>query len=253
MIVPVSPTVVLRALVARPAAALLLSTSCAAALAPPASAQTTPPVREHYDAAYIGAPLADPVLQQAKETYVVFGCAYCHGVNLVPRGEATDLRSSSLVGRDVDGHLLAPLLRAGIPQTAKLSPMPQFSDLSDRQIADLVRWMHYARQEARYATITGGVPAPAGDAATGRSLFERSCRSCHDETALRAAAAPLDAATLTRAILKPPTLQGAPSWTVAALQDETASVGRARHGALLENATAQEVANLRAFLTTPGR
>src|SRR5262249_22318190 len=90
--------------------------------------------KETYDFNFIGQPLADPVLQHAKETFVLFGCAYCHGLNLVARGEATDLMHSGLVGRDMNGNLIGPLLRAGIPQTAKLSPMPQFSDLSDQQI-----------------------------------------------------------------------------------------------------------------------
>jgi hypothetical protein len=40
------------------------------------------------------------------------------------------------------------LLKAGVPKTLKLSPMPQYSDLSDRQLSDLVRWIHYARQLA---------------------------------------------------------------------------------------------------------
>lgn len=219
-----------------------------------AYAQTAAPSRAHYDAAYIGAPLADPVLQQSKETYVVFGCAYCHGVNLTPRGEATDLRTSQLVGRDVDGNLLGPLLRAGIPQTAKLSPMPQFSDLSDRQVADLVRWMHYARQEARYAALTDTAAVPGGDAAAGRALFDASCRSCHaDQVSVRARLVGLDAAASTRAILKPRSLQTSRSWAVTAPQDDRANQGRARHGALLENLTAVEVANLRALLAPVAR
>src|SRR4051794_24178619 len=47
--------------------------------------------REDYDVAYIGPPMEDPVLQHSKETYVLFGCAYCHGIYLAPRGEAADL------------------------------------------------------------------------------------------------------------------------------------------------------------------
>ena len=39
------------------------------------------------------------------------------------------------------------LVRAGIPQTPALSPMPQFSDLSEQQIGDLARWIHHARAE----------------------------------------------------------------------------------------------------------
>src|SRR5580765_7376537 len=107
----------------------------------PAAAQSAP--RDGYDVEFIGPPLADPMLQHDKETYVLFGCAYCHGVNLVARGEATDLMRSPLVGRDVNADVIGPLLRAGIPQTAKLSPMPQFSDLSDQQIRAIARWIHY--------------------------------------------------------------------------------------------------------------
>src|SRR5262245_13320590 len=105
--------------------------------------------KEDYDFAYIGQPMADPVLQKAKENYVVFGCAYCHGLNLVPRGEAPDLKRSRVVGIDTDGKSIAALLRAGIPQTPALSPMPSFSDLSEQQLADLARWIHYARAEGR--------------------------------------------------------------------------------------------------------
>ena len=103
------------------------------------SSSSTTPTRASYDIDFIGPPLADPVMQQAKETYVVFGCAYCHGVTLTPRGEATDLTRSALVGSDTNGDRIVALLRAGIPQTAKLSPMPQFSDLSDRQLHDIAQ------------------------------------------------------------------------------------------------------------------
>jgi cytochrome c553 len=106
------------------------------------------PLRPGYDLAYLGPPLADPVMQQAKETYVVMGCAYCHGIDLTPRGEAADLRRSPIVTGDVNGNRIIPLLKAGVPKTLKLSPMPQYSDLSDRQLRDLVRWIHYARQLA---------------------------------------------------------------------------------------------------------
>jgi hypothetical protein len=110
--------------------------------------QSLPQLRPGYDLAYLGPPLADPVMQQAKETYVVMGCAYCHGIDLTPRGEAADLRRSPIVAADVNGNRIIPLLKAGVPKTLKLSPMPQYSDLSDRQLSDLVRWIHYARQLA---------------------------------------------------------------------------------------------------------
>src|SRR4051794_27689680 len=69
--------------------------------------------------------LPDPVLQHSKEVYVLNGCAYCHGVDLkVRNGEAADLLHSPIVAADKNGSVIGPLLRQGIPQTAKLSPMP---------------------------------------------------------------------------------------------------------------------------------
>ena len=73
--------------------------------------------RPGYNEAFIGSPLPDAVMQYNKESYVQYGCAYCHGVNLVPRGEAPDLRTSALVGNDVDGSVIVAALRAGFPQT----------------------------------------------------------------------------------------------------------------------------------------
>src|SRR5262249_47082932 len=154
-----------------------LSIACVLVFATSLAAQTAT-TRRSYDTEFIGPPLADPVLQHAKETFVLFGCAYCHGLNLVSRGEATDLMHSALVGRDENGNRIGPLLRTGIPQTAKLSPMPQFSDLSDQQIAALVTWIHYARQQGRYQELTAA-PVRAGEAAAGKGYFERSCSTCH--------------------------------------------------------------------------
>src|SRR5215472_5471158 len=135
--------------------------------------------KETYDFNYIGQPLPDPVLQHSKETFVLFGCAYCHGLDLVSRGEATDLMHSALVGRDENGNVIGPLLRAGIPQTAKLSPMPQFSDLSDQQIGALVRWIHYARAQGHYKEITSAKDPGPGSAVAGKLYFDQKCSSCH--------------------------------------------------------------------------
>src|SRR5215475_7285863 len=141
----------------------LLVPGCVLLFAASVAAQTA--THRSYDTAFLGPPLADPVLQHSKETFVLFGCAYCHGLDLVSRGEATDLMHSALVGRDENGNLIGPLLRAGIPQTAKLSPMPQFSDLSDNQIGALVVWIHYARSEGRFTELSEAKDKPAGDAA----------------------------------------------------------------------------------------
>ena len=187
-------------------------------------------------------------MQQAKETYVVFGCAYCHGVTLTPRGEATDLTRSALVGSDTNGDRIVALLRAGIPQTAKLSPMPQFSDLSDRQLHDIARYIHYARQESRYRQLVDATLG-AGDAAAGKAQFDQQCASCHAD-GLVGIARKYDAPTLRDRLLRPSGLGDVQSFEVAALHDAKMAAARARHNHLLENYTPTNVANLVAYLST---
>ena len=211
----------------------------------PAAAQSAP--RDGYDVEFIGPPLADPMLQHDKETYVLFGCAYCHGVNLVARGEATDLMRSPLVGRDVDADVIGPLLRAGIPQTAKLSPMPQFSDLSDQQIGAIARWIHYARRQGRYKELSEARDV-AGNAAQGREYFAQACSACHATAKDLGSVARNGGAALRAQILDPKALNGEPSFKVDQRHDARQAAGRQRHHTLLENYTAEHVANLVAYL-----
>jgi mono/diheme cytochrome c family protein len=203
-----------------------------------------------YDTAFLGPPIADPVLQHAKETFVLFGCAYCHGLNLVSRGEATDLMHSALVGRDENGNLIGQLLRAGIPQTAKLSPMPQFSDLSDRQIAAIVTWIHYARRQGRYQELTAASVTP-GDAAAGKTYFDRACSSCHAiDRDLAGIGSKYDPAALRAAVLDPKGLKVEQSFTADRLKDKQLTAAQQRHHALLENYSVDDVANLVAYLAS---
>ena len=99
---------------------------CCSVILAAGSAAAQSDARPGYDIKYIGPPMADPLMQHNKEMHVLYGCSYCHGLNLESRGEATDLLHSRLVGRDENANVIGALLRSGIPQTAKLSPMPQF-------------------------------------------------------------------------------------------------------------------------------
>ena len=198
-----------------------------------------------YDINYIGPRMADPILQHSKEMYVLYGCSYCHGLYLESRGEATDLLHSRLVGRDENANLIGPLLRAGIPQTAKLSPMPQFSDLSDQQISAIATWIHYARQQGRYKELIEGKDLSSGNAGAGKAYFEKNCTSCHTSPAdLRR-----EDGTLRTRILRPKFLDTAESWQVDRLRDTKTAAARHRHLALLENYSADDVANLIAYLS----
>jgi mono/diheme cytochrome c family protein len=226
----------------------LLVPACVLLFAASLAAQTA--TRRSYDTAFLGPPIADPVLQHAKETFVLFGCAYCHGLNLVSRGEATDLMHSALVGRDENGNLIGPLLRAGIPQTAKLSPMPQFSDLSDRQIAAIVTWIHYARRQGRYGELTSA-SVTRGDAAAGKTYFDRACSSCHAiDRDLAGIGSKYDPAALRAAVLDPKGLKVELSLAVDRLKDTKLTAAQQRHHALLENYSVDDVVNLVAYLAS---
>ena len=197
-----------------------------------------------YDINYIGPRMADPILQHSKEMYVLYGCSYCHGLYLESRGEATDLMHSRLVGRDENANLIGPLLRAGIPQTAKLSPMPQFSDLSDQQISAIVTWIHFARQQGRYKELIEGKDLSSGNAGVGKAYFDGNCTSCHTMPAdLKR-----EDGTLRARILRPNFLDAAESWQVDRLRDTKTATARQRHLSLLENYSADDVANLIAYL-----
>jgi mono/diheme cytochrome c family protein len=204
--------------------------------------------RPGYDVGFIGQPLADPVMQHAKETFVLYGCAYCHGVTLIPRGEAADLMHSPLVGADVDGSTIVALLKAGIPQTAKLSPMPQFSDLSDRQLHDIADYIHYTRQRGRYKELIAH-PLSSGDAAAGKSFFDANCSSCHARD-FAGIGRKYDAATLRQELLDPTALRSPLSFAVSDRHDTGARLARDRHHAFLENGTDAQVADLMSYLST---
>jgi mono/diheme cytochrome c family protein len=205
-------------------------------------------VRAGYDVDYLGPPLADPLMQQAKETYVSFGCAYCHGVTLTPRGEAADLMHSALVGADTNGDAITALLRAGVPKTSKLSPMPQFSDLSDRQLHDIARYIHYARQLGRYKELMEA-STDAGDAVAGKTYFDQNCATCHAAD-LYGIGHRYDTTALREQLLRPRTLNQSPSFAVSAISDNKIVTARQRHNFLLENYSPPQVANLVAHLRT---
>lgn len=211
-----------------------------------ANAQSIP----DYDSAFIGVPLADPIMQHAKETYVLYGCAYCHGMYLKPVGEAADLRTSTIVSADVNANLIGPILRVGIPQTPKSSPMPQFSDLSDQEIQAIVSYIHYARARENFKLLTNE-SSTKGNPAIGKTFFEQSCSSCHSTGSDMAGIGNKYNSTELRAqILDPTRFRSPKSFKLDNLNDSALKSGQAKHQTLLENYTKEEVANLVAYLQT---
>jgi mono/diheme cytochrome c family protein len=193
----------------------------------------------------------DPVLQHSKETYVLFGCAYCHGVDLrVRNGEAADLLHSNLVGSDVDGNIIMAILKNGIPQTAKLSPMPQFSDLSEADMHAIARWIHYSRMLQRYNEIVKAGALPAGDGTAGKALYDKSCASCHSSQEMAGIVKKTKPADLTTAVLKPAIVTAVLSYKVGEYNDTKRTAARTAHSSFTENSNPNDVSNLIAYLKT---
>lgn len=203
-----------------------------------------------YDSAFIGAPLPDPIMQHNKEVYVLYGCAYCHGVYLKPVGEAADLRTSAIVGADVNANLIGQILRVGIPQTPKSSPMPQFSDISEQEVRAIASYIHYARARENFTLLTNG-SSTNGDAALGKAFFVKSCSSCHSTSKdMAGIGGKYDNRELRAQILDPTTLQSLPSFKLDDLNNSRLKSARATHQTLLENYKGEDIANLVAYLET---
>jgi cytochrome c oxidase cbb3-type subunit 3 len=144
-----------------------------------------------------------------------------------------------LVGRDEDGNLIGPIVRAGLPnlQTA----MPQYPDYTAEQISDLAAYVHYLRQEGRYRELTAPGEASAGDAKAGAVYFSGAgkCGSCHSLSGdLAGGATKYKAEILRQRLLRP-----GPDFV-----SEGASPGIVAHLKLLERYGDGDVRNLLAYL-----
>lgn len=203
-----------------------------------------------YDSAFIGNPLPDPVMQHNKETYVLYGCAYCHGMHLKPVGEAADLRKSAIVGTDVNANLIGPILRVGIPQTPKSSPMPQFSDLSDQEIRAITSYIHYTRAQENYKVLLSS-SEKNGSVAAGKIFFEKNCIACHSvDKGFSEVTNKFNDQELREQILQPSRFRTSLSFKLDQLNDADLNTGRAKHQGLLENYMEKDFADVVAYLQT---
>src|SRR5262245_34703310 len=160
-------------------------------------------VRQERDAGGFKAPTA--ALERGRAVYVLNHCHFCHGVDLTQATMgAANLSQSPLVGADEDGNMIGPLIKAGLPnlQTA----MPSYAELTADQIIDLARYVHFLRQQARFAELNRLVGTTAGDRTAGEAYFNgaANCRSCHSVTGnLAGIGRKYDIATLRARLLRP--------------------------------------------------
>jgi cytochrome c oxidase cbb3-type subunit 3 len=108
-------------------------------------------------------------------------CGFCHGRDAAGGEGGTDLTRSALVGSDVRGDRIRPLLQTGRPDRG----MPAFT-LSDADANAIVAFVHDQREQA--AAATGGRRAveladlQTGNADAGRRYFDTACARCHSAT-----------------------------------------------------------------------
>lgn len=200
------------------------------------------PRAQQRDAGGVPAPTAS--LERGRAVYVLNHCHFCHGVDLTRSVMgATNLVQSRMLGADQDGKIIRGVVRAGLPnlQTA----MPSYRELTDEQMVELARYLHYLRQQVKYRELSTPASTP-GDAAAGRAYFEKAgnCASCHSLTSdLSSVAARHDATALRARLLRP--------GPVAPPDSEAPLAGHAAHLRLLENYTPADVENLLAYLREP--
>jgi len=215
--------------------ASLVAAAALVAAAVAVRAQTPAPRR---DAGGFVAPT--PALERGRTVYVLNACHFCHGLDLTGATMgAADLMHSPLVGADEDGNAIGAIARAGLPnlQTA----MPSFRDLTNEQVIDLARYVHFLRQQGRFRELTQAAGAGTGNAAAGQQYFDANCGTCHSLTGdLAGLARKYDAPALRARLLRP---RGA-----FAAEIDKPSAGVAAHGKLLENVTPAAVDDLVACL-----
>jgi cytochrome c oxidase cbb3-type subunit 3 len=119
---------------------------------------------------------------EAGRTRFAAQCGFCHGRDTAGGESGTDLTRSELVGSDVRGDKLIPMIRTGRPDKG----MPAFT-LPDADMNSIVAFIHDQRAQA--ATAEGNRRSVAaadlatGNADAGRRYFDANCARCHSPDA----------------------------------------------------------------------
>ena len=129
------------------------------------------------------APVWDMAAITRGKTQFKSSCGFCHGDDATGN-RAPDLVRSALLGHDVNGELVAPVIKNGRPDRE----MPAFPTLSDATIADMIAFLH---KQAYDAMHSNGIPNDyplakllTGNAADGKAYFNGAggCAGCHSPT-----------------------------------------------------------------------
>src|SRR5262245_17279723 len=133
-----------------------------------------------------------PVAQEAPrppepgsgEATFVAQCGFCHGRDATGGQSGPDLTDSDLVGQDVNGDKIAPVVKNGRAERG----MPPFAAMSDSDLKKVVDFIH-ARKKAVDANPgrrrkVSVADLSTGNAAAGKAYFDGAggCATCHSAT-----------------------------------------------------------------------
>jgi cytochrome c oxidase cbb3-type subunit 3 len=128
-------------------------------------------------------------------------CGFCHGSQATGTEQAPSLVRSPLVREDVNGNVLAPVIKAGRPSLG----MPSFASLPPEQISNIIAFLHARAAETR-GHVVPETALLVGDAKQGQGYFNGAggCSGCHSPTGdLAHIAAKYSPINLTMAFLTP--------------------------------------------------
>src|SRR5262245_7321552 len=108
-------------------------------------------------------------------------CGFCHGRDATGGQSGPDLTDSELVGQDVGGDTIAPVVKSGRPDKG----MPPFSALAESDLKEIVDFIH-ARKTAVEASPgrrrkVSVADLSSGNVDAGRAFFDGAggCKACH--------------------------------------------------------------------------
>src|SRR5262245_42779573 len=111
-------------------------------------------------------------------------CGFCHGRDATGGQSGPDLTDSDLVGQDVNGDKIAPVVKNGRAERG----MPPFAAMSDSDLKKVVDFIHARKKlvdanpgRRRKVSVAD---LSTGNAAAGKAYFDGAggCATCHSAT-----------------------------------------------------------------------